>query len=57
MNDNEIIKQIENIYKSVHREWVKNVIIIRNSEIMKIYTRNNEEIDSSTEVPEPISNN
>lgn len=34
-----IIKQIKNIYKSEHRYWVKQIIVIKNQEIIKIYKR------------------
>lgn len=41
MNNKEIIRQIENIYKSKHREWVNKIIIVKNNEIIKVYNRNN----------------
>lgn len=41
MNNKEIIRQIENIYKSKHREWVNKIIIVKNNELIKVYNRNN----------------
>ncbi len=41
MKNDEIIKQVEDIYKSKHREWVNKIIIIKNDEVVKVYDRNN----------------
>ncbi len=37
----EVTKQVKNIYKSKHREWVNKIIIIKDNEIIKVYIRNN----------------
>lgn len=37
----EITKQVENIYKSKHREWVNKIVIIKDNGIIKVYNRNN----------------
>lgn len=37
----EVTKQVKNIYKSKHREWVNKIIIIKNNGIIKVYNRNN----------------
>ena len=39
METNEAINQIIRIYESKHREWVRQIILIRNNDILKVYTR------------------
>lgn len=41
MKNNEINNQIENIYKSKHRQWVNKIIIIKDYGVVKLYDRNN----------------
>ena len=41
MKKDETIKQVENIYKSKHRDWVNKIIIIKNNKVIKVYNRNN----------------
>lgn len=35
----EIIRQIENVYRSNHTRFVKNIIIVKDEKIVKIYER------------------
>lgn len=40
LNDEEIINQVERMYKSPKRDWVDKVILIRDKNLIKIYERN-----------------
>ena len=40
LSDDEIINQIERMYKSPKRDWVDKVILIRDKNLLKIYKRN-----------------
>ena len=39
MNEKDAIEQINNIYNSKHREWVEQIILIKDDNILKIYQR------------------
>jgi len=56
LSQEESIRQIKDIYKSKHKSWINKIILIKNNEILIIFKRKNE-VDSSTGVPEPTSNN
>lgn len=40
MSEKEAVSQIEGIFNSKHREWIKQIILIKNDKIIKIYLRN-----------------
>ena len=39
MNIIEAINQIQGIYKSKHKDWVNEIILIKNNKILKMYKR------------------
>ena len=39
LSEFEAIIQINNIYNSIHREWINEIILIKNNDIIKIYKR------------------
>ena len=39
MQETEAIKQIQTIYKSKHKNWIDEIVLIKNDEIRKIYKR------------------
>lgn len=40
MSEKEAVNQIEKIFNSEHRKWIKQIILIKNDKIIKIYLRN-----------------
>ena len=39
MEISEAIKQIQGIYESKHKDWVNEIILMKNNQILKIYRR------------------